>query len=291
MKRLKCLTMALALIAGFALTSCLNSDTDPYRYGTYLAKVNSYMGMYYTFTTPGGKITITPSESSINSIELQNPSFNFASLNGKIVYISFRWDPEVLEIPEGATNIEGVDLIGIEPLDCPTLVVPKEYVGTERDSVATHSVISINPQQGGYTYKPYFFDNTRTQIVLPVNYYYPMVNKATSSLTLVYYPDDTDTQNDKAAGKLRLHLNYRVRGTESLPTEYQTINLALYNGMSLFYKVYDLSRIIGQWGGGQPQEVNIVATENTYSGDLDNGGTEKVYPVLTYEEYADGFYN
>lgn len=295
-QRFKFLSLAVGLLAGMTMTSCLNSDSEPLdgRYGV-ISKV--YNGYFTYFQTPGqDPVTITPSESSIIELENQYSGFRVSSLAGQIVGIDFTWNTDLMQFPTDAKEYEGVDLRIIYPLNAPTLVVSQPGVGTALDSVATHAVISANPQIGGYKYQPYFFDDTRREIVVPVNYYYPVNTgvSTTTSITLVYYPDDAQTQADKANGTLRLYLNYRVRGVEDFSEQYKASDLAnLYmDGLALFYKAYSLNNILAAWGGAQPQKVVVVAHENEYSTSLDDPQTKAVeYPVLTFEEYEASFTN
>ena len=297
-QRFKLLTLAVALMAGLTMTSCLGDSGDPIdgRMGV-IAKVDSEFYPFdpVTFSTPGvDPITIEPTEASINSIVTNNPNFNMASLNGHIVSIGYTWNPDLIQFPADTKEYDGVTLNSIESLDEATLVVSASAVGTEKDSVATHPIISLNPQVNGYTYKPYFFDNNRTEIIVPVQYYVPLNSQATSfNVSLVYYPDDPDTQADKANGILRLHVNYRVHGVEEFSTQYKSSDITYY-GMRYFYKAFRLSGNIRMaWGGSLPSAVNLVADVNEYSTKLDDSQTKRdqVYPVLTYEEYADELTN
>ena len=297
-QRFKLLTLALALMAGMTMTSCLGDNGDPMdgRYGV-IAKVNSdfYPLDPVTFSTPGmNPVTITPTEASINSIVSNNSNFSMANIDGQIVSIGYTWNPDLIQFPSDATEYDGVTLSSIESLDAPTLVVSAGAVGSVNDSVATHPIVSLNPQLNGYTYKPYFFDNNRMDIIVPVQYYVPLNSQATSfSVSLVYYPDDLDTQADKANGILRLHVNYRVNGVEEFSTQYKSSDITYY-GLRYFYKAFRLnSRILQAWGGSSPSAVNLVADVNEYSTKLDDSQTKRdqVYPVVTYEEYADELTN
>lgn len=302
MKQLKLFTLGLALVAGMSLTSCLNDNSEPIdgRFGVIAKMYSTY---YTTFRTPGDNpVTITPTESSINSLESNNPNFNISSLSGEIVAVDYTWNPDLIQFPADATQYDGVTLTSIQALDAPTLVIRADEVGSERDSVATHPIITINPQINGYTYKPYFFDDNHLDIIVPVQYYFPYNTQATAaSISLVYYPDDAQTIADKENGILRLHLNYRVRGVEDFSTQYKSSDLTYYGGLHIFYKAYRLNHssdkgdtnILNAWGGSLPSGVNLVVTENQYSANLDDPQTETgvVYPVLTYEEFADSFAN
>ena len=266
-QRFKFLTLALGLLMGMTMTSCLGDEGEPMdgRFGV-VAKV--YSSYFTSFRTPGETpILITPTESSINAIENNNAGFSMSHLNGQVVAIDYTWNP----------------------------VVNGGAVGSANDSVATHPIISINPQINGYTYKPYFFDNNHTEIIVPVQYYCPLNSQATSfSVSLVYYPDDVATQADKANGILRLHVNYRVLGVEEFSAQYKSSDITYYYGLGVFFHSYRLNgNILSAWGGMQPSAVNLVVDENSYNTKLDDQQTkhDQVYPVLSYEEYAADYSN
>ena len=153
--------------------------------------------------------------------------------------------------------------------------------------------ISLNYEVSGFTYKPYFFGENSTTLILPVNYYVPV--GVTSSLTLVYYPDDAATVTDKEQGILRLYLNFRANTDADYSTDYESYALALYGGLGYFNKAYDLGTsagggrsILAEWGGSLPSEIRIVVSENPYSTDLENGNTtQHEYEVLSWDEYVD----
>ena len=294
-QRFKFLSLAVGLLAGMTMTSCLNSDSEPLegRYGV-ISKV--YSGYFTYFKTPGqDPVTISPTESSINELQNLNSGFLISSLAGQVVAIDFTWNTDLLQFPADAKEYDGVDLGSIYPLNAPTLVVSQGSVGGERDSVATHAVISANPQIGGYKYQPYFFDNNHTEIIVPVQYYCPLNSQATSfSVSLVYYPDDVATQADKANGILRLHVNYRVLGVEEFSAQYKSSDITYYYGLGVFFHSYRLNgNILSAWGGMQPSAVNLVVDENSYNTKLDDQQTkhDQVYPVLSYEEYAADYSN
>lgn len=281
-QRFKLLTLALGLLMGVTMTSCLGDGGEYQSSGTAIAKVYSNYGMYYYFKTPGQTITITPTEASIINLESLNKDFKMSNLIGKIVSIGYYWNPDDPNVVQDETSIEGVSLYGIQSLDFPTLVVSAENKGTARDSVATHPIVSLNPSDAyGQKYQPYFFDDNKSEVIVPINYYEPNDSRATSaSFTLVYYPDDIATVSDKNEGILRLYLNYRVNGVEDYSTQSQTFNFVAFNLRNMSPN----TNIGSQWGG-VIDKVRIVAKVNSFSTDMDNSGTEeKVYDVVTIEE-------
>lgn len=293
MKQLKCLTLALSMAAGaLSLTSCLGGNDDPYHYvDGLITKVNSFMGLTYSFTTPGQQSTVTPTEASIRAIEANTSGFTMSSMEGEICLIGYRWDPSVVDVPTDATNINGVELMYVAPLNQPTLVVGASETGSARDSVATTPIISLAPTVGGTQRQPFFFDSNKRDILMYVDYYIPdSYSNATSlSLTLVYYPDDPATVAAKAEGKLRLHLNYRVRGAENFNSSIHSTSSSIQNYFMAFRLDDPTNSILRSWGGTTPDEVEIVVKENSYSTKLDDSQTkENTYEVLTWEEYSNG---
>lgn len=291
MKRLKTLVLALSVLTGLTLTSCLNTDSDPYQSAYIMGEVNSGI-MSMTVVSPGG-ISVTPTEASVMNF-FTSQGMTVADVTGKTVVAYYRWNTETTEIPADATEISGVELYWLEVLNNPTLVVDAANVGVEkRDSVATHPIISLNYEVSGFTYKPYFYGENSTTLILPVNYYVPV--GVTSSLTLVYYPDDAATVTDKEQGILRLYLNFRANTDADYSTDYESYALALYGGLGYFNKAYDLGTsagggrsILAEWGGSLPSEIRIVVSENPYSTDLENGNTtQHEYEVLSWDEYVD----
>lgn len=290
-KQMKFLTLALALFVGMTLTSCLDSDSDPTMRSYMMGRLQS-SGLYgTTFVSPNGQ-RLVPTQESVLQFEL-NSGVSLDTYNGQVVVAYFSWNSDQMQVDMNASEISGVTLYNLEPLEEKTLVVQAADQGVEkRDSVATHAIISLNSPAGNGKYQPYFFDDTRNILVLPVNYYLPTTNQGISH-TLVYYPDDADTQADKAQGILRLHLNYRTPGLTPVLSN-PSIELANYYGLRFFFKSYDLNdytygqSILSAWGSSTaPEHINIVVSENENSAEL-SGSEENVYPVVTWDEYQTG---
>ena len=295
MKQLKFFTLALTLFIGVTMTSCLDSENDPTMQMYVVAKVQS-SGLYgTTFVTPEGQ-RITPTTESVLNYTA-NSQISMSAISGQVVQMFYSWNSDMLDIdPVNDQDISGVDLIGIVSLKNPTLVVQGANVGVVgRDSVATHAITSLTPKiSDSYKYQPYFFDDMRNIIILPVSYLLSSQGLNGTSCTLVYYPDDAETQADKANGILRLHLNYRVTNGLTPSVNYPSMSIANYYGLNFFFKAYNLSdytsgqSILQAWGSSTvPEHINIVVSENANSAEL-NGSKQGVYPVVTYDEYQTG---
>lgn len=270
MKHLQLMMVALFMLMGVSLTSCLNSESDPYNYRSAMVKVQS-VGLYTYFRTTDD-VVITPTAESIAALE-QEGKLEISKLNNKIANIGYRWDPAVVDVPSDAKNISDVDLYFIESLDAPAEIV--NVKGESKDSIADAAVIELTCNPSGYEYKPYFFDETT--LILPVNYF---MEKTVHTLRLLYYKGEAMN-----AGSLRLYLRHNANNDliYNNATSYEVS--AYYGYLSFFYKAYDLSAIFYQYqmdsGAFEyPTQIDIVYEANPYSWDLDDAQTEtKTYTV------------
>ncbi|MDE5709645.1 MAG: hypothetical protein K2I11_08905 [Bacteroides sp.] len=283
MKQLKFLMVALTLLMGVSFTSCLDSDGgDSHRYGGGLVKVQGYMGIY-SFKGENG-VTITPTLASIAALEARG--VKMSDMVGKVAHIAYRWDPELLTIPEDTKDFKDVELYSIELLDNTVEVV--ESKGAHNDSISISNnapIISLRTEISGGSgqYAPQFFLDDYT-LLLPINYY---ISDRRHFLTLVYYP------NEDNGSTLRLHLGHNMDGdkTSMNSTSYLlTANSGGYYGVGLFYKAYDIREVIERYkretsSSENPIVIEIVAHENAYSTKLDDTQTEeKIYTVTKKTE-------
>lgn len=280
MKQLKFLMVAFTLLMGISLTSCLNSgDSDPYSYGGGMVKVSGYMG-YYSFVGQND-VTVTPTPASISSLEANG--FKMSEMVGKVAQILYRWDSSQLTIPADEKDIKGVDLYSIESLDNTVAIVEEKGVSAN-DSLSKSNnaaIISLEYNNGGADFKPRFYDDTT--ILLPINYY---INQKRHFLSLVYYPNETESNGST----LRLYLSHNTNGdteTNSSTSYSLTANTGGYYGLGLYYKTYNLNRVLERYAretGASPTAVEIVTKVNSYSSKLDDSQTEeKVFTVAEKE--------
>ncbi len=273
MKRFRLLTFVCAMLIGMSVISCIGTTDSNTVYLTYWAELRSnILGLHYFVTSDG--VTITPTEASMNSAESQLGTGYFDDYEGKIAYVMFAYDKTVLEIAEDATDISGVTLLTFVAMDAPTGIVSESAVGTENDSVKMQApIISLTHQYSNITFSPYFFNDDKYNVVLPINYYYN--GTKTHYLSLIYYPDDEETITDKASGILRLYLRHNHNedygtddddltsgGTTSFEYANSTGNIFLY------YKTYDLRDIYTRYtmdGSSSPSRVRIVTMESSSS--------------------------
>lgn len=266
MKQLKFLMIAFTLLMGISLTSCLNSESDPYSYGGGYAKVRSYLGMGISFTSDD--VTITPTTASVSSLLAQG--VDVSKMEGHVVYISYRWDPTVTEI-SNPKDLKNVELMAVLDLNNTTEVVTEK--GAPNDSVNNAAIIKLGISESSEI-KPSFFD--KTTLLLPVNYF--MYN-AIHYLTLVYYPNEDDTT-------LKLYLHHNAKKDETSNTT--SYNYAQQGYLGFFNKAYDLTKIFTAYKKAthtidNPTTVEIITKENSYTYKLDDAQTaEKTYTV-TYK--------
>lgn len=282
-QRFRLLTLAVALMAGLTMTSCLGGDSDYQSTQSAIAKVvpNYTSGAMYKFVAAGGKFTIIPSAAAENSfVNNVGNGFTMDKLNGTIVQLVYYWNPEDPNVEITETSIDNVNFT-LQSLDYPAKVVLAEDQNTPSDSVATHPLITLNPSVYGSTAKPFFFDDTKSDIVVPINYYYPGNVRSSASMTLVYYPDDAATKADKEKNILRLYLNYRVLDSKKEAVEFST----QYSGSGYFAYNLQRSGILSRWGSSTPEKVIITTKVNPYSTKLDDTQTEyQDFEVLTVDE-------
>ncbi len=270
MKQLKFLMIAVTLLMGISLTSCLNSDSDPYKYGGGMAKVVANYGPVYFVS---GDITITPTAASVSSLLTQG--IDVSKMSGHVVYISYRWDPAVTVPNEDPKNIKNVDLMTAIDLNNTTEVVNEK--GATNDSINNAAIISLGISQNSEV-KPSFFD--KTTLLLPVNYF--MYGKL-HYLTLKYYPKE-QAEGDKT---LKLYLHHNAGKDETTNTT--SYNYAEQGYLGFFQKTYNLSNIFRAYRTAthtseDPTTVEIITKENTYTYKLDDTQTKENKYTVTYKE-------
>jgi hypothetical protein len=267
MKHLQLMMVALFVLMGVSLTSCLNSESDPYNYASAMVKVQS--GAFYTYFKTADGTIIEPTQESISALEANG--FDISKLANKVANIAYRWDPTVVEVPSDAEKITGVELYSIESLDAPAEIVESE--GASNDSIADMPVIELTYNPSGYEYEPFFFDETT--LILPVRYF---MEKTVHFLTLVYKP------NEVVEGEnLKLYLRHNKNKDTNSGSNYTSYDYSVGTGyLSFYYKAYNLSSIFYRFSGSSvtPKKIDIVYEANPYSWDLDDAQTEtKTYTV------------
>lgn len=269
MKQVKFLMVALTLLMGVSLTSCLNSGGSDNTLQLRVGKVYSTYGSYYFKTSDG--YTITPTYASVASALADG--LDLSKYVGTVIY--FAIDIADATIDETAKTITDAVFSG-----CQTLTNTTEVVrGTAADKAANDSIgntpiISLAPN--AYESPSFMFDNYT--LYLPTNY---IIAKRENYVSLVYYTDEPEDNGDV----LRVHLRYNSKGS-TLSSSATSYEYFVYQQPYFYLKFFDMSKIftayMAQKGGAAayPTKFQIVTHENAYSTNLEDSQTqEKVYTV------------
>ena len=161
MKQLKFLTMALAMVLGLTMTSCLDSD-EGMPYYTAIVKVNaSYLGMGVSFETNTG-YTIEPSQASY--LESISNGFDWDSYSGQLILLGYSYDEASPDVTVNDDGVSGVNLLNMSTLNSKLEIVNAE--GAANDSVSNMPIIGLGDDA---TIKPAFWDEET--LLLPINYF------------------------------------------------------------------------------------------------------------------------
>lgn len=266
MKHLKFMLLALCMVMGFTMTSCLGDDDDYEQYYPAIAKLH----YPYEFTAANGMV-IQPTPESIATIEKNAGSL--IKYEGQIFYILYT-------LPEGQVNDENTKVVknanvkSMLPLDEPVEIVEEE--GAPNDSVNNCTIFTLmkdNDEQ----YKPAFFD--RESIIIYAQY---GMEQTAHDFTLMYYPELQEKDQP-----LTLYLHHD--DNKDLPTPgYTSYDFAQVTGnLSFFYKTFNLEKVLyfyqGQFGlSSIPSTINVVTYENQTSNKIDNAQTQKKTYTITY---------
>lgn len=267
MKQLKFLMVALTLLMGISLTSCL-SESEPSTESAVFAKLYSTYGSY-TFKTMDG-YTITPSYASIASLEGRGQSIS--KFVGDVVW--FHYDFATATVDETKKTLTDVTAKNIVKMNNAIEVVH----GTAADKAVNDSIENapILSLEGTSMSSPAFvFD--QTTLLLNVNY---TVTKQENYVSLVYYTDEPEDNGDV----LRLHLRYNTKGKD-VQGGITSLNLGMNGYYNYLIKAYDLTEVFSTYMAQKglssyPTKIQIVTKENPYKVDLEDSETkEKVYTV------------
>lgn len=270
----KLLTLAVGLLVGVSMTSCLNSESDPTSWGNPIVKVyTTYYPPYVYFETMDG-LTIEPTEASYNASISQG--FDWASYNGQIVQLQYYYNSESPDVVIDDSGIRGVTLSSLVTLNSAVEIV--QTPGAVNDSINNMPIISIGEENyNGSTIEPVYWD-ARTLFV-PINYF---LNSEIHYFTLEYHPYETMADD----GTLRLYLQHN-KGEDSPTNQVDSWNMMLYYGYSyLYYRAFNLSKVenyLMMQGKTMPSSVTIVTREDDYSLELKDDTETNEY-VVTYED-------
>lgn len=251
MKQMKFLMVALVVLMGVSLTSCLNGDESTIRTGSEIVKVNQY-DIPISFTNAAG-IKLIPDKA-------------ISSTNGKMALIYYQFDYSQLK-----ENTEKVQI---------TLLADPKYIdgtpvriGSSEDITENAPMVTLEPSTGYGTLKGVFFDSN--MLIVPIGYKVRDINSqeeanneiARHAFTLVY-----DSTQPGENGTLKLRLYHGITDPEG---ETVTRTKDAYD-----YKAYDLSGAILDYrvnnNDTKPTKVSIVIMQNRDNNKLDLA-TEETY--------------
>lgn len=259
MKQLKFLMVALTVLMGVSLTSCLNGNDDPNRtLDAPLRLVNTFP---YTFQYPDDGVKEGIKIVATNTSDLMNYDINY----GEIVYVRYTYNSDEQIITNETKQIEAkVELPLSDNSNC---------------SLNTESVIVDNSEQGSdyenatiidlgnvSNYGMYYYD--KNTLIMVVAYYAKTLNN--HYFTLVYDKEQNDGEDDV----MNLYLRHNNYDSET------TLDAAAS------YKAFDLSQFIAEFGK-EPSKIRIYAneTDKTGSWKLDDAKPELQYEEIDYKRY------
>lgn len=270
-QRFKLLTLALALMAGMTMTSCLNSESDPTVYVSPVVKVyTSYLGMGVYFETIDGQ-RIEPTEESYNASI--SKGINWNSLIGKVIQLQYSYNSESPDVEITDNGISGVTLIGYYDMNSAVEVV--ESAGAPNDSIGNMPIISIGEDNYGSVPIETQYWDTHTLLV-PINYY---IGNSFHNFTLEYRPYEENT----TPGTVRLYLEHD-KESDSPSQQMSSWNYMLGGYLYLYYRAFNLAPVenyLMMHGQSMPLTVTIVTREDDYSMELKDETSTKEY-VVTY---------
>lgn len=160
--------VALTLMMGLSMTSCLNSDSSGNMYnGWGFFRVESSMGGYY-FSDPGGNSYI-PTPASLASMQSQG----FEISKADFVFFYFKWAEDETEAEDKLTDTTtthsfDIELLSIAGFEEEEVLVAQTTETMELDAPETAPVISLKTTttSGAVSEAPMLFD--LDALLLPV---------------------------------------------------------------------------------------------------------------------------
>lgn len=258
---MKFLVVALTLMMGMSMTSCL-SDNESDEINGSIGRLYSNMGSYFLQTTDGYKVY--PTAASINQVETSGTSLS--AFVGKVLYMAYKTNDAVRD--DELKTITGVSIYTFGSLENPVASVegevpekPWEIEDASVDSIGNAPIKGLTDQYYG---NPEFQIDNYT-LYMPISYNVAHFNYTSIPyhwISLVYYP-----QEEMEEGTITLHLRYHTyaEGNYSLLDSYETA--------SVFYfaRYYNLRSVISRHEAEHDavEKVVIKYYENSLSESLD----------------------
>lgn len=252
MKQLKFLMVALTLMIGVSLTSCMG-ESDPTVGGTFVMKtVNT---VPYTFVFSGSDVQYE----AANYSELMTNA-NLSLATGDIVQIAWSYNSDEQPVTDDTKRIK-VKVSGVQNLSTRTQSPVLDNEGADEIyENATINKIGFANDYGGSNNGIGYYD--KNVIILPVVFLAKSNDLSKYEFSLVY--DKSQVKEDDT--ELNLYLRYRT--DEEKPTEVANVYKAFYITSALF----DFKNVTKK----APTKIKIWANETNKSGSnsLDDAKTE-----------------
>lgn len=239
MKQLKFLMVALTLLMGISLTSCLDSgDDNPIKQLSLIVKYEG--GMY------GGGVFKTT-----DGLELEpaDPTLTISLSSGKIYYISFSYNKDEV-VANKATKIT--------LLATPTDISGPRVVPSSEASEANAPLFALEYSDGYNVYCPYLFD--KYTLILPALFWVKDVNSQNDLMDEIKKHRFEISYDEVEEGVLTLYINHLITESEETTRNKFTINSY----------AYDLQGIINNAAGDGStiRKITVKAKTNSSSNTL-----------------------
>lgn len=260
MKKFNAMVMALTLMLGLGMTSCIG-DTNYTPSGQGVVEVVNYMGLT-SFKDLAGT-SIYPTSTSLESVKT---SMGFNPTNTRMAYVMFNYNEEGNENIATSGKIINANLQaavsldgGVERISAP---------GTYNDSIATSPIISLDNVMTASTDQSLTLVRGR-YLMTGIRYYYL---KNAHFFTLVYNPANQEE------GKVKFEL--RHSGTPEEETVYTTSFNAFQSFIPQVYiKTFDIQSFLMMNNSPVTIEIEVDANPNN-KGLNDSMTTKKTYSIV-----------
>lgn len=201
MKHLKFLMVAVTLLMGISLTSCLNSGDNESMWdgGGYFRTVHNYMGMSYFEDLAGNKYV--PTESSLATMKA-NTGFDISTAD--LVFIYYKNVETATSKETASTTSKSIQLVSAEAIDT------YKYSDEETSVVDNAPIVTLNPTDGYNTYKPVLYG--AEVLILPL--YWKMENKAETLKQHTFSLVPAATEIESGSTELVFYLRHN-KGTDT----------------------------------------------------------------------------
>lgn len=253
MKQVKFLMVALTILMGTMVTSCMNGETDPMVSGTNFMRIKSGDGLFSKYVFEAGEnLTFT----ATNIID------KFEASKGNIALVYWRYDSSLQEVNQNTKNVN-VEVLGANNITSRFSVANAE--GEMGDVESNAPIMTLEPD----IMKPGFYD--KENLILSIGHK-AEADLAKHKFTLVYLENVVEEKADDTT--LKLYLRHVTEEDKSKETK---------NGIS--YCAFDFSQALSLFkekNGKNPTKIVVVVKENSNSNKLEDTDTKDKEYTLDY---------